>query len=243
MNEDGTEDGGPTLSPRARFCAVIPAFNESGRIGPVVAEARRHGLAVIVVDDGSSDNTASVAAAAGAEVIRHAENAGKGAALRTGFRRALEASYEGVVTLDADGQHDPEEIPKFIEAYERTGIPVLIGNRLWNPAGMPLVRRLTNRFMSWLLSREMGRYVPDTQCGFRFIRTDLLPYLETHSERFAAESEVLLEMAARGIRMDSVRIRTIYGGERSKIRPCADTIRFWRMLRRWRARHSAARQA
>lgn len=230
MNE--TPTGQTTSQPR--YCAVIPAFAEAERIGPVVAAVRAQGVYVIVVDDGSPDRTAEVARAAGAEVIRHLENRGKGQALRTGFHRAEELGCEAVITLDGDGQHDPAEIPRFIEAYERTRIPVLIGNRMWNQRGMPLVRRLTNRFMSWLLSREMGRYLPDTQCGYRLFRTDLLRFVETESDRFAAESEILLRLAARGLRMDSVRIQTIYGTERSKIRPLADTIRFWRMLRRWR---------
>ncbi len=222
-----------------RYAVVIPAYCEAERIGPVIAGARAYPVHVIVVDDGSPDSTADVARAAGAEVIRHPENRGKGQALQTGFQRARELGCEAVITLDGDGQHDPAEIPRFIEAYERTRIPVLIGNRMWDQGGMPLVRRLTNRFMSWLLSREMGWYVPDTQCGYRMFRADLLPFVKTESDRFAAESEILLRLAARGLRMDSVRIRTIYGRERSKIRPLADTIRFWRMLRRWRRSRSA----
>ena len=220
----------PTSNPR-RYCAILPAYREGPRIGPTVAAVRAQGVEAIVVDDGSDDNTAEAAAAAGAIVVRHPANRGKGAALLTGFLEANRRGCEAAVTLDADGQHDPAEIPKFIEAYERTGIPVLVGNRLWNPAGMPWVRRLTNRFMSWLLSREMGRYVADTQCGFRLFRCDLIPHVKTNAERFAAESEVLLHVASRGIPIDSVRIRTIYGDEKSKINPVTDTIRFWRMLR------------
>lgn len=225
---------------RSRFCAVIPAYREAARIGAVVAAVRRQGLDVLVVDDGSDDGTATVAAAAGARVIRHETNRGKGAALQSGFRTARQEGYEGVVTLDADGQHAPEEIPKFVEAYERTRIPVLIGNRMWNPVGMPRIRRLTNQFMSWLLSRQMRCYLPDTQCGFRFFRCDLLPHIETSATRFAAESEILLLLAARGVRMDSVRIRTIYANEVSKIHPLTDTVRFYRMLRAWRRRRRGA---
>jgi len=209
-------------------------------VGRTVAAVLAQGIPAIVVDDGSDDATAEAAAAAGAIVVRHPENRGKGAALLTGFREARVRGFEAAVTIDADGQHDPAEIPKFIEAYERTGIPVLIGNRLWNPAGMPWIRRMTNRFMSWLLSREMGRYVPDTQCGYRLFRCDLIPHVETRAERFAAESEVLLHVAARGIPIDSVRIRTIYGDERSKINPVADTLRFYGMLRAHRRTRRAS---
>jgi glycosyltransferase involved in cell wall biosynthesis len=225
-----------------RYCAIVPAFRESARVAGTVAAILRQGIQAIVVDDGSDDDTAGAAAAAGAIVVRHPGNRGKGAALLTGFREARARGFEVAVTIDADGQHDPAEIPKFIEAYERTGIPVLIGNRLWNPAGMPWIRRTTNRFMSWLLSREMGLYVPDTQCGYRLFRCDLIPHVETRAERFAAESEVLLHIAARGIAIDSVRIRTIYGDERSKINPVTDTVRFYRMLRAHRrTRHTVGR--
>lgn len=227
---------------RRRYCAVIPAYREATCIGRIVAEVLTLGIEAIVIDDGSDDGTAAAAEAAGATVVRHPANRGKGAALLTGFREARSRGCEAAVTLDADGQHDAAEIPKFIEAYERTGIPVLVGNRLWNPEGMPWIRRATNRFMSWLLSREMGQYVPDTQCGFRLFRCDLIPHIETRTERFAAESEVLLHVAARGIPIDSVRIRTIYGNETSKINPFADTVRFYRMLHAHRRSQKTSRR-
>jgi glycosyltransferase involved in cell wall biosynthesis len=225
--------------------AVLPAFNEGERIGAIVRAVREHCPAVVVVDDGSADRTAAEAEAAGARVIRHPQNQGKGAALDTGFRYARQQGWEALVTLDADGQHDPREIPKFLEAYQRTRIPILVGNRMANPRAMPLVRLWTNRFMSWLLSRVMGQYVPDTQCGFRLFQCDVVPFLTAASGRFAAESEVLLQAAARGIRIDAVRIVTIYGGEKSKMRPIPDTIRFFRMLQRYRRerRRQLARRA
>lgn len=219
---------------RGRFCAVIPAFFEEPTIRPIVECVRALGLDVVVVDDGSGDATAAQAEAAGAAVVRHPENRGKGVALKTGFEWARRHGYEAAVTLDADGQHDPAEIPRFIDSYLRTGIPVLIGNRMWNPRGMPPVRYWTNRIMSALLNRQMGQYVPDTQCGFRLIRCDLVPFVSARAERFAAESEILLRMAERGIRIGSVRIATIYGEEKSAIRPMADTVRFLRMILAYR---------
>lgn len=226
---------------RRRYCAIIPAYREGPRIGRIVAEVLGQGIEAIVVDDGSDDNTAAAAEAAGATVVRHPSNRGKGAALLTGFREARTRGFEAAVTIDADGQHDAAEIPKFIEAYERTGIPVLVGTRLWSPEGMPWIRRGTNLLMSWLLSREMGQYVPDTQCGYRLFRCDLIPHIETRTERFAAESEVLLHVAARGIPIGSVRVRTIYGDETSKINPFTDTVRFLRMLYTHRRARRAAR--
>lgn len=221
-------------NPSGRFCVVLPAFREARTIRTIVEQIRAIGLPVVVVDDGSDDDTAREAETAGAVVVRHPVNRGKGVALTTGFQWAHTQGFEAAVTLDSDGQHDPAEIPRFIEAYQRTGIPVLIGNRMWNPEGMPRIRRWTNLTMSWLLSREMKRYVPDTQCGYRLIRCDLVPFVAARSERFAAESEILLRMAERGIRIDSVRIRTIYGEEKSRINPLTDTIRFIRMLATYR---------
>ena len=216
-----------------RYCVVIPAYQEEGRIGPVVSKVLEYCRDVIVVDDGSQDRTAAEAEAAGAIVIRHETNRGKGMALESGFRAAAERGAEVVITLDGDGQHDPDDIPRFLAAYRRTGIPVLIGNRLAEPHSMPILRLWTNRFMSWLLSREIGQYVPDTQCGYRLYRADIIPFVSTESQRFAAESEILLNIAERNIRIDSVRIKPIYFREaRSKINAVTDTGRFLAML--WR---------
>ncbi|TFH15878.1 MAG: glycosyltransferase family 2 protein [Lentisphaerales bacterium] len=218
---------------KENFCAIIPAYREERMIGEVVRRVLKHVGSVIVVDDGSDDKTASEAENAGAEVIIHEQNKGKGVALASGFSRAREKGFDVAVVMDGDGQHDPEDVPRFIEAYVRTGIPVLVGNRMADLAHMPLVRKLTNRYMSWLLSRQMRQYVADTQCGYRLYRLDLIPLVTTQSERFAAESEILLNLASRGIRIDSVPIKAIYGDERSKINPLMDTVRFFRMLRRY----------
>jgi len=210
---------------------LIPAYHESGRIGDVVRQVLPCCARVVVVDDGSGDGTAEEARAAGATVLVHEQNQGKGAALRTGFDYAREQGAAFVLTMDGDGQHAPDDIPGFLDAFERGEAPVIIGNRMDDPTSMPLVRRLTNRFMSWLLSRKMGQRVPDTQNGFRLYRTDLLPEMVGGEARFAAESEILLVLSRRGVRIGSVPVRIIYGDERSKIRPLRDTLRFIRMLR------------
>ncbi len=221
----------PTQGQKEHFlCVLIPAYNEAHRIESVVASARKYCRDVVVIDDGSTDDTGDRARALGARVLRHQVNHGKGASLITGFAHAHEQGYEVVITLDADGQHDPEEIPRFVDCYERTKIPVLIGNRMWNAAEMPLIRRVTNQFMSRLLCRIMKVYIPDTQCGFRLYRSDVLGFAPTGSQRFAMESEVLLHLALRGFRMDSVRIATIYRGTKSRINPLLDTLRFVMML-------------
>ncbi|MCA1808168.1 MAG: glycosyltransferase family 2 protein [Kiritimatiellia bacterium] len=225
-----------------KFCVIVPAYLEAGRIGKVVTDIKRHARDVVVIDDGSTDGTAEEAAAAGAHVIRHPENRGKGAALDTGFVYAREHNFDYLITMDADGQHDPDDIPTFVEAYQRTGITVLVGNRMDKTDNMPLVRRWTNRIMSWYLSRAMRQYVPDSQCGFRLYRCDQTPYIATESTRYAAESEILLHVAARGIRIDSVPIAVIYHDEKSKISPVRDTLRFVMMIHRHRKRTHVRRR-
>ena len=234
------------MSPASRHkqkpCVVIPAYREQRTIHNVVERVRKYVQPVIVVDDGSPDRTAAEAADAGAVVVRHTLNMGKGVALNTGFNYARQNRFDYLITLDADGQHDPANIPRFIEAYERTGIPVLIGNRMGALSNMPQVRKWTNRYMSWLLSRAMNQYVPDTQCGFRLYRCDVLPFIEAQSARFAAESEILLHIASRGIRMDAVPIAVIYNEEISKISPIHDTFRFFLMLSRYYRSRNRSRQ-
>ena len=213
-------------------CMLIPAYKEGERIAEVVRDVLKVCPNVVVVDDGSPDDTAEVAEKAGATVLVQEVNRGKGAALNRGFEYAREKGYEFVVTLDGDGQHAADDIPAFIDAYAQ-GTPVIIGNRMSDTSAMPLIRRLTNRFMSWLISRKMGQRVPDTQNGFRLYKTDVIPEMQTGSQRFAAESEILLELAANGVRMGAVPIKVIYRDEKSKINPVKDTWRFFKMLRNW----------
>jgi glycosyltransferase involved in cell wall biosynthesis len=225
-----------------RCCVLIPAFQEERRIAEVVRQALQYVRDIIVIDDGSSDRTVDEATRAGAVVLRHGANKGKGAALQTGFAYAREKGFDLVITMDADGQHDPATLPDFLEAYVRTGIPVLLGNRMGDQEHMPFVRRWTNRYMSWLLSRHLGQYVPDTQCGYRLYRCDAIPGVSSESTGYAAESEILLLMARKGVRIDSVRLAAIYNDSRSKIHPVRDTIRFFKMLRRYgRSRRGSAR--
>ena len=224
-----------------RICVLIPAYNEAAHIERIVREVLSHVRDVIVIDDGSKDETANLAEKAGAVVLRQPENRGKGTALNVGFEHARQHGFEALITMDADGQHLPAEVPKFVETYTRTRIPALIGSRMGDLHTMPAVRRCTNLFMSWLLGRVMHRYIADTQCGFRLYRCDILPLVQAGSQRFAAESEILLNLAHRGIRMDSVRVSTVYADETSRINPIPDTWRFFRMLWKYRRRIRARR--
>jgi glycosyltransferase involved in cell wall biosynthesis len=224
-----------TATESLRICAIIPAFREAARITPVIAGVRAQGLAPVVVDDGSGDGTAEAAEAAGAVVVRHPVNKGKGAALQTGFAFAREQGFAWIVTMDADGQHAPDDLPAFLEAIRRGDAEVVVGNRMRDVHDMPWIRRATNWIMSAWLSRIMRQRVPDTQCGYRAYHATLLPHLVSNSTHFDAESEVLIRLARRGFRIASVPIRTIYGDEKSKIRPVRDTLRFIKMLWRLRA--------
>lgn len=222
-----------------KTACVIPALNEEKRLGPVVAGCRRLGLAVYVVDDGSTDRTADVAAEAGAAVVRHEVNRGKGAAMESGAARAGADGFEAVAFLDADGQHDPAELPALLAAAE-AGADVVVGCRRLD-GKMPLVRRLTNRFTSWVLSRLAGRRLSDTQSGFRVVRLAAWGRMRPSSGRFAAESEMLVLAGRAGLRIAEAPISTIYGGETSHINPVRDTWRFFALVFRlaWSRRRRA----
>jgi glycosyltransferase involved in cell wall biosynthesis len=212
--------------------ALIPAFQEGPRIAFVVAATRRH-LPVVVIDDGSSDDTAAVAEAAGATVLRQDPNAGKGAALRRGFRHALEVGCEAVITLDADGQHDPDEIPAFLAAYTAAHPELIVGRRDFSE--MPPIRRLSNTLGGWTLSAALGQGVPDNQSGYRLIGRRLMAaLLDSEESGFEFEVEMIARCIALGLPIGWVPIRTIYAGEPSHIRPWRHFTEFLRVTRKAR---------
>jgi glycosyltransferase involved in cell wall biosynthesis len=214
--------------------AIIPAYCEGRFVGQVVRQVFQYVQAVLVVDDGSPDNTSSEAESAGAKVIRHPTNLGKGAALKTGLDYAVSVDAPFFLFLDADGQHDPSEIPAFMEAINRSGADLVVGNRMLNLQSMPLIRRWTNQFMSWQIGRICRVPIPDSQCGFRLARKELIQVLMAPSNRFEFESESIILAARQGFRLDFVPIRTIYTDQHSKIRPLRDTIRYLRLIRKYR---------
>jgi glycosyltransferase involved in cell wall biosynthesis len=214
-----------------RVAVLIPAYREQDSVAEVVTEARRYLPDVIVVDDASGDETALRAERAGATVIRRDVNGGKGAALMQGFQFVLEQGFDAVIALDADGFHDPNQIPKFLETYHRTHIPVLIGSRMAEPKKVLPVRRWSIRLMSYWLNRLMGVYVPDPPCGFRFYRCDVLQFLLETGSSLPAEFETLLHIASRRIRVGSVRITKKPHRHKSWISPFRDIVRFVQVLR------------
>lgn len=215
-----------------RIVALIPAWDEARVIGPVVATAARF-LPVIVVDDGSTDSTPRVAADNGATVLRHPSNRGKGAALRTGFEFSLEQGARGVLTLDADGQHEPLEIPKFLDVHRTEQADLVIGKRTFSQ--MPFPRGLTNPFGSWLLSLAVGERIYDNQSGYRLYDRSLLRLVDLETVGFEFEVEVIGLALVHDLKIAWVDISTIYHTDTtSYFNPIADSIRFLQTV--WRAR-------
>ena len=213
-------------------CAVvIPCFNEAATIATLVPAVRRHLPRVFAVDDGSADGTGSIARAAGALVLRHEHNLGKGAALKTGLSCALKQGYEWAVTLDGDGQHAPEDLPALFQCAQKTNAPLVIGNRMVEPQKMCWLRRHVNRWMSRQLSQRTGRHLPDTQSGFRLMHLETWSSMALETERFETESETLMAFLAAGRRVEFVPVQTIQGMRGSHIHPVADSLRW---LKWWR---------
>ncbi len=211
-----------------KILAVIPAYNEAAHIEKVVRLAAQY-LPVLVVDDGSRDQTAALAKNCGAEVWVQNPNQGKGAALKAGFRWAIENNYDAVVTLDADGQHDPDEIPLFLGAFESCDCDLVIGTRDYSK--MPIVRRTSNTIGRWAFSRALGRYVADNQSGYRLVSRRLAAVMVESSEAgFELEVEMITECVRRGWGSTDVPISTIYADEKSHIKPLHHIINFFRVV-------------
>jgi glycosyltransferase involved in cell wall biosynthesis len=221
---------------RPKIAVVIPAYHEEKHIGEVVLRARAQLEHVLVVDDGSTDKTAEHARIAGAEVIVHPQNRGKGESIKTGLRHWLDRQFDFVIILDADGQHRPEEIDRFLDVAASNGVALVIGNRMDDVARMPRLRRMVNRYMSKKISRLCGQEIPDTQCGFRMLHRELIPELLGGTARFDYETEMLIIASRKNFRIHSVSISTVYSDEVSSIHPVRDTLRFVRLMRRYSKR-------
>jgi glycosyltransferase involved in cell wall biosynthesis len=227
----------PLAQIRSQTAAVIPAYQDEKHIGDIVRRTRDRLDQVLVVDDGSSDHTAQRAREAGAEVIIHNQNRGKGDAIKTGLEHCLDREATWVILLDSDGQHLPEEIDRFLTAAASvTRRTFLLGNRMNNTSEMPFIRRVVNRYMSRQISRLCGQEIPDTQCGFRMLDRQLIPELLGGGDRFDYDTEVLIIASRKGYRIESVPITTVYSDQVSKIRPLRDAIRFLKLMWRYRRR-------
>lgn len=212
------------------ICVLIPSYNEAKTIGSLVKCLKTKRLDVLVIDDGSSDQTAEIAQQSGADILRLTKNKGKGASLKAGFRYALNKGYEAIITMDGDGQHSPEDIHKFIEKANNPEVDMLVGNRMSFSKEMPLVRWITNNLMSFLISIICWRNIRDSQCGFRLIKTKVLKEITLGSSNYEIESEIIIAAHKRHFRINFVPIQTIYAKEASQINPAVDAFRFFRFL-------------
>lgn len=229
-----TSNSNATRAGNGEIIALIPAYNEARYIANVVQGAAKY-LPVVVVDDGSSDGTGGAAALAGAKVVSHGRNQGKGKALLTGFDYAIQRGVDAAITLDADGQHDPDEIPLFVEAFRAGQGDIIIGQRQYHQ--MPAKSRFGNNVGSFLLKAAMGRPIPDNQSGYRLFSRRAMQEVRPTSTRFEAEVEMLLRADFAGLKVGWVPIKTIYNDKKSHFRPVQDSALFLKMTWRiWRAR-------
>jgi glycosyltransferase involved in cell wall biosynthesis len=216
-------------------CALIAAFNEEAHVAAVVAGAAAYASPVVVVDDGSTDDTAARASEAGAVVLKHAQNHGKGCAVRTGLDYVLRQDRSHVLLLDADLQHDPAEIPRLILRAEQGRGDFVIGEREFNKEAMPAARFHANVIGSAILSRFIGADVADSQSGFRLIRADLLRRVELTGTGYEIETEMLIKLVRLGAVVERISVRRLqYEGARSKMRPFVDTFRTCMLAVRYR---------
>ena len=206
-------------------CAVVPAYNEAGTIERVVEGLHEHVRHVLVVDDGSTDGTGDLAAAAGAEVLSHAVNAGKGTAIRTALAALRARDFTHALLLDADLQHLPSEAPRLLAAAAATGADLVLGERRFDRAAMPASRYHANRLGSRALSRFVGAAVGDTQCCFRLLRLAALDGIRLRARGYDIETEMLVKLSRRGARITGVPVTAVYAGQASKLRPVRDTTR------------------
>ncbi|MFH1531519.1 MAG: glycosyltransferase family 2 protein [Pseudomonadota bacterium] len=216
-------------------CVVIAAYNEAATVEAVVNEVRSsHSLPVIVVDDGSIDATAEMAERGGAEVLRHADNRGKGVALRTAIQHVVDKGYNPAVFLDADGQHSPADLGRFLERWERTGADLIIGTRMGNPVGMPILRLFANTSSSVIVSLLAGKWISDSQSGYRLVSRRLLERIldQGGEEGFEFESEMIVDAVRDGFSYAEVPITCIYGSERSHYDAIGDSVKFLKLAAR-----------
>jgi glycosyltransferase involved in cell wall biosynthesis len=214
---------------------AIPSLNEEERISNVVTACRKQGVDVWVIDDGSEDTTAKKAEAAGAKILRHATNLGKGMAIRTALQAFIDSHYDLLLFMDADGQHDPAFIPVFLDSVSKSQADLVLGNRMSASENMPVVRRLTNQFTSWVVSLLSRQDVPDSQCGYRLVSRNFAKQFRPTTYRYDLESEMLIQAGRLGLIIQSVPVSTIYGDQKSHIHPFYDTLRFFRLVVRYRS--------
>ena len=213
------------MTARNKIAVLIPAYNASESLRGVIEGIKDYTLAIVVVDDGSRDATAEIARAAGAQVLRHTRNRGKGTALQTGFRFILNQGYKAIITMDADGQHDPSFIPHFIRAYNEGRGNIIIGSRAGEFDAMNWLRRFWNQLGVKAVSKLTGTPLTDTQSGYRLISAEVLQGLPLRAAGYEMELELLIKACKRGHTVVDIPVitRFVDGRPSSHFRPVRDT--------------------
>ena len=239
-----SESAPETLCPG--LVCIVPCYNAGARIRPVVEKALPLAEQVLVVDDGSTDGCIQTLKGLEVDYIVFAANRGKGHALLAGYRAALNnPAMQAICCLDADGQHDPAEIPKLFEAFRRTGASLLIGARVFDKAAVPWRSRFGNQVTAGLTGWLLGHHLPDTQCGFRILAR---PFVEdvvasVRGGRYETEMEIVIKGLREGYLVETAPIATIYeeANRSSHFRKLQDSFRIYLRLIRCILRHRAPR--
>jgi len=225
------------MAQKEKIALLIPAYNEEKYIQGVIKDCEPYRLDIIIIDDGSADSTAekvkSLIPHLGnrLKLISHAKNRGKGRALITGFNYIIDNGYTGVITLDADGQHDTGEIAGFLEVIKKEDPDLVIGDRLGNTKGMPFIRLATNVFTSWIIAGIAGKKVRDVQSGYRYLKSAALKKIKLRTSNFDTEPEIIMRAGWHGMKIINIPIKTIYHKDfTSYVNPLIDTIKFFRLV-------------
>lgn len=207
-------------------CILIPAYNAEKTILAVVRESLEHGLPVVLVDDGSTDTTSATLTGLPVTLLRHQQNRGKGAALKTGFAWAVESGFDAVVTIDADGQHDMSAIPRLVTFAQSGNWDILIASRHSQFEQMAGLRKFWNRIGVWCIWKRTGFEITDSQSGFRYYSRDVVKKLSLESNGYALEMEILLKAWKSGFTIGSLPVaaRVADGRATSHYRPINDTF-------------------
>lgn len=211
---------------------VIPAYNVGTHLSDVLTHCLNYinGNHIYVIDDGSTDGSIELIQSFPIKIIRHMQNQGKGVALKSGFENAIKDNLDAIITLDGDGQHNPDYIPDFIKIYNRTKAHIIVGARPFRPGYMPLDRIVSNTMSSLLTSELCGQWIPDSQCGFRLIQTKVLKKIPLKTKHYEMETEILIKAVRHGYKLESCPINLTYGESVSHINRCKDSLRFIKLL-------------
>ena len=225
------------MTEKEKIAIIVPAYNEEKYIGSVIKDCAIYDMNIIIIDDGSSDSTSkkvkSLIPSLGGrlKLIAHPKNKGKGQALISGFDYIVKNGYKGAITLDADGQHDTDEIADFIKVIKSKDPDLIIGDRLGNKKGMPFVRLIANIFTSWIITMIAGKKVNDVQSGYRYLKTEALKKIRLKTSNFDTEPEIVMRAGWHNMKIINIPIKTIYHKDFiSYINPVKDTIKFFKLV-------------